>query len=53
MSVLDQFRLNDRVAIITGGSKGLGKSMAQAFAEAGATVVLASRHRDECQTTLD
>jgi len=53
MSVLDQFRLNDRVAIITGGSKGLGKSMAQAMAEAGATVVLVSRHREECQTALD
>jgi NAD(P)-dependent dehydrogenase (short-subunit alcohol dehydrogenase family) len=53
MTVLDQFRLNGRVAIITGGSKGLGKSIGQALAEAGASVVLASRHRDECQTALD
>ncbi|MBI5394754.1 MAG: SDR family oxidoreductase [Verrucomicrobia bacterium] len=53
MSVLDQFRLDGRVAVITGGSKGLGKSIAQAFAEAGATLVLASRHRDECQAALE
>jgi NAD(P)-dependent dehydrogenase (short-subunit alcohol dehydrogenase family) len=53
MNVLDQFRLDGRVAIITGGSKGLGKSIAQAFAEAGASIVLASRHRDECQTALN
>jgi NAD(P)-dependent dehydrogenase (short-subunit alcohol dehydrogenase family) len=53
MSVFNQFRLDGRVAIVTGGSKGLGKAMAQALAEAGASVVLCSRHRDECQAALD
>jgi NAD(P)-dependent dehydrogenase (short-subunit alcohol dehydrogenase family) len=53
MNVFDQFRLNGRVAIVTGASKGLGKSIAQAFAEAGASIVLASRHRDECQAALE
>ena len=46
MSVLDMFRLDDRVAIVTGASSGLGVSFARAFAEAGADVVLDRRpHR--------
>jgi gluconate 5-dehydrogenase len=40
MSVLDQFRLNGRRALITGGSRGLGLSMARALAEAGAEVII-------------
>ena len=38
-----QFDLTGRVALVTGGSKGLGKAMARGFAEAGADVVIASR----------
>ena len=41
------FDLSGRVALITGGSKGIGKAIAQGFAEAGAGVVLVSRHEDE------
>jgi len=41
------FDLSGRVALVTGGSKGLGKAMARAFAEAGADVVISSRHEDE------
>jgi len=48
-NVLDLFRLDGRVALVTGGSKGLGKSMALGLAQAGATTVLCSRHLDECQ----
>ncbi len=44
---ITQFRLDDRVAIITGGSKGLGFAMAAGLASAGAKVVLVSRHADE------
>jgi NAD(P)-dependent dehydrogenase (short-subunit alcohol dehydrogenase family) len=41
------FDLSGRVALVTGGSKGLGKAMARGFAEAGANVVISSRHDDE------
>jgi NAD(P)-dependent dehydrogenase (short-subunit alcohol dehydrogenase family) len=43
MGVLDRFRMDGNVAIITGGSRGLGKQMGAALAEAGANVVVASR----------
>ncbi len=43
------FDLSGRVALVTGGSKGLGKAMARVFAEAGANVVISSRHEDELQ----
>jgi short-subunit dehydrogenase len=42
-----RFDLTGRVALVTGGSKGLGKAMARGFAEAGADVILASRTEDE------
>ncbi len=41
------FDLTGRVALVTGGSKGLGKAMARGFAEAGADLVISSRHEDE------
>lgn len=47
MSVLDRFRLDGRVALITGGTRGLGRSMATGFVEAGAQVVVVSRHAEE------
>jgi 7-alpha-hydroxysteroid dehydrogenase len=40
---LDRFRLDDRVAIVTGAGQGIGAGMASAFAEAGAHVVCAAR----------
>src|SRR4051794_10434033 len=46
------FDLSGRVALVTGGSKGLGKAMARAFAEAGADVVISSRHENELQSAL-
>jgi len=49
---LDIFRLDGRVALVTGGSKGLGKAMARAFALAGADVIISSRHQDELQAAL-
>src|SRR3954468_22833087 len=46
------FDMTGRVALVTGGSKGLGKAMARGFAEAGADVVIASRHEGELRPTL-
>ncbi|GFG71780.1 SDR family NAD(P)-dependent oxidoreductase [Mycolicibacter senuensis] len=47
MSVLDKFRMDGRVAVVTGASSGLGVHFARAFAEAGADVVLAARRVDK------
>jgi gluconate 5-dehydrogenase len=41
------FDLSGRVALVTGGSRGLGLAMARVFAEAGADVVISSRHEEE------
>jgi len=45
------FDLSGKVTLITGGSRGLGREMALAFARAGADVVIASRKLDTCRET--
>jgi NAD(P)-dependent dehydrogenase (short-subunit alcohol dehydrogenase family) len=46
------FRLDGKVAVITGASKGLGRAMALGFAEAGADVVVSSRKLDACEAVV-
>jgi len=48
-SISELFQLTDRVAIVTGGSRGLGQEMAEGLAEAGASLMLCAR-RDEWLT---
>lgn len=53
MGIADLFKLDDRVAVITGASAGLGVAIAQAFAEMGADVVLLARRVDGLQQTAE
>jgi NAD(P)-dependent dehydrogenase (short-subunit alcohol dehydrogenase family) len=52
-TVFDLFRLDGRKALVTGGSKGLGKVIALALAQAGSDVVIASRTLGECQSAAE
>ncbi|VBA51779.1 2-dehydro-3-deoxy-D-gluconate 5-dehydrogenase [Mycobacterium attenuatum] len=51
MRILDRFRLDGRVAIVTGASSGLGVAFAQTLAEAGADVVLGARREERLADT--
>lgn len=51
--ILDKFRLDDHVAVVTGAGRGLGAAMAVAFAEAGADVVIASRTKAQLEEVAE
>lgn len=53
MAILDSFRLDDRVAIVTGASSGLGVGFAAALAQAGADVVLGARREERMARTRE
>lgn len=50
MSLVDKFRLDEKVAVVTGASSGLGLAFALALAEAGASVVLGGRRVDRLES---
>ena len=51
--LLNQFDLTGRTAIITGGSRGIGRAIAGGFAALGVNVVIASRKADACAAAAD
>lgn len=52
-SIQDLFKLSNRVAIVTGGSRGLGEEMAEGLAEAGAALMLCARREEWLTPTVD
>ena len=51
--ILDLFRLDGRVAIVTGAGKGIGRGIAKAYAEAGADVAVAARTESDLESLAD
>jgi NAD(P)-dependent dehydrogenase (short-subunit alcohol dehydrogenase family) len=50
---MDRFRLDNKIALVTGAGSGLGRQFAQTLSEAGATVVLAARRTEKLEETAE
>lgn len=53
MSIIDSFRLDGQVAVITGGGRGIGEAIAIGMAEAGADIVVAARRTNEIEAVAE
>lgn len=53
MSLIDSFRLDGQVAVVTGGGRGIGEGIALGLAEAGADVVVAARRTNEIEAVAE
>lgn len=53
MSIMDQFRLDGQVAVVTGAGRGIGRAIALALAEAGADVAVAARRTAEIEAVAE
>ncbi len=53
MGLMEGFRLDGRVAVVTGGGRGIGRGIALGLAEAGADVVVAARRANEIEAVAD
>ena len=53
MTILDQFKLDGQVAVVTGGGRGIGEAIALGMAEAGADIVVAARRTEEIEAVAD
>ncbi len=53
MSIIDRFRLDGQVAVVTGGGRGIGEGIALGMAEAGADIVVAARRTEEIEAVAE
>lgn len=53
MSAMERFGLDERVAVVTGGTRGIGRAIALGLADAGATVVPAARTRSDVESVVE